>query len=60
MNHAAIFNAVRNEYFVAYDVDTNIDGQPDRIYVLRLSPDGGIVGQKILDITVSINAGTVS
>ncbi len=54
MHHTAIFNPDRNEYFVAWDLDSNFDGQPDRIFCLRLTPDGAIVGRSILEVTVNI------
>lgn len=47
-----MYNPDRNEYFVVYDVDTNLDGQPDHIYALRMTPNGAIVRSKILDVTV--------
>ena len=57
MHHSAIYNPDRNEYFVAWDVDTNIDGKPDRLYGLRLSPNGAIVGRNVLDMTVNVRSG---
>ena len=58
LHHSAIFNSDRNEYFIVYEVDTNIDGQPDRIYALRMSPNGAIVRNQILDVTVKGVSGT--
>ncbi len=54
LHHTAVFNADRNEYFVAWDVDKNLDGKPDRVFCLRLSPTGGIVGRQVLEVSVNI------
>ena len=59
-NHASLFNPTRNEYFIAWDVDTNLDQKPDRIYTARLSPSGLIVGRNILDVTVNLPSGISS
>jgi len=58
LHHSAIYNPDRNEYFVVYDVDTNNDGQPDRVYALRMTPNGAIVRQQILDVTVTGTPGS--
>lgn len=60
LHHTAIYNGDRNEYFVVYDVDSNLDGQPDRIFALRMTPAGSVVRKNILDISVNVNAGTVT
>ena len=54
LHHSAIFNADRNEYFIAWDVDINFDGKPDKIYAMRLSPNGVVVGRQILDSSANI------
>ena len=59
LHHSAIYNPDRNEYFIVYDVDTNIDGQPDRIYALRMTPSGAIVRRQILDVTVKGISGSL-
>ena len=58
LQHSAIYNPDRKEYFVVYDVDTNYDGQPDRIFSLRITPDGSIVKNQVKDVTVTRTAGT--
>ena len=54
LHQTAVYNPDRNEYFIAYDVDVNYDGKPDRLYGLRLNPNGMLLGGNILDFTVNV------
>lgn len=39
---------------VAFDLDVNKDGTPDRVYAMRVNGMGQIVDQRVLDATVGI------
>lgn len=34
-HHAVAYNHISNEYLVAFDIDQNYDGRPERVYVTR-------------------------
>eukprot|EP00794_Sanderia_malayensis_P000456 gene456-1098_t len=54
LHHTAIYNSHRNEYFVVWDLDTNSNGRPNRIFCLRMSPAGIIISRRILEISVNV------
>ena len=53
LHHTAVYNPDRNEYFIAYDVDVNYDGKPDRLFGLRLNTNGMILDGNIIDFTLN-------